>query len=403
MKKTLLAASLMVAYAAVHAQSSVTIYGIMDAGATYSDKVASGTGTTSGRQFGIGSGLLQSSRFGLRGSEDLGGGLNATFSLEQGVGVDQGTGGTSTKAWSRRSVVGLSGKTFGTLDVGWRKDFLDDVGNFYGSVTPFGTFIYNGSLNNLNRASGGSRATNMVYYATGNFSGLRAYGTVGLGETSGSKRAGSAWGGGANYDGGIFSVGGGYWQSMRGTGTGAATSADQAAPNSVGCNGTAGGVAGDVCLTTWTIGAKVNAGPVLARGMYSLVKHPLVTTTGAAAPNFATTFTSSLGTGAFTSGGPNNTKGQLLDVGLDYKLSAPALLKVSYLQSQYDFLGASSKGKVRQLTVGGEYYLSKRTTVYATAASQSADAMYTPGILGTVGPGRDSKVAGVGAGMRHTF
>src|SRR5205085_210864 len=112
-------------------------------------------------------------------------------------------------------------------------------------------------------------------------------------------------GGGVNYDNGTYGIGAGYWQSRRGTGAGD-TSSDQAAPSSVGCNGTAGGAAGATCLKTWTVGAKMDTGPVLVRGMYSLVKHPLVTATGAAAPNFATTFTSALGTGAFTSGGPNN-------------------------------------------------------------------------------------------------
>lgn len=402
MKMNRVATAVLLAHAAaaVHAQSNVQIYGIMDAGLTYTDKVASGS--TAGRLVGVDSGLLQSSRWGLRGSENLGGDLSATFGLEQGVSLDSGAGGTSTRAWSRRSTVGLNSKSIGVLELGWRKDFLDEVGNAYGSVTPFGTFILKGSVNNLNRASGGSRATNMIYLSTANLSGFKANATIGLGETSGNRKAGTAYGAGASYNAGMFSVGAGYWQSLRGTGAGT-TSADQAAPNSVGCNGATAGAAGDACLKTWTVGASVNTDALLVRGMYSLVKHPLVTTAGAAAPAFGTTFTSAPGTGAFTSGGPNNTKGQLLDLGVDYRLTPSSLLKASLIESRYDFLGASSKGKVRQLTVGGEYYLSKRTTVYATAATQSADAMYTPGILGSTGPGRDDTTTAIGTGIRHTF
>lgn len=402
MKKTRIAALLVLAYAATaaHAQSSVTIYGIMDAGGTYISKVASGT--TANRAFGIDSGLLQSSRWGLRGSESLGDDWNATFAIEQGVSLDTGVGGTTSKTWSRRSTVGLSNKSVGTLELGWRKDFLDEIGNAYGSVAPFGTFILKGSANNLNRASGGSRANNMVYLNTPSFAGLRANFSMGLGEAAGNAKAGRALGGGLNYDNGTFGIGAGYWQSHRGTGAGA-TSSDQAAPNSVGCNGTAGGAPGDTCLKTWSVGARVKLGDVLVRGMYSTVRHPLVTAPGIAAPNFATTFTSTLGSGAFTSGGANNTKGQVLDFTLDYRLAPSALLKASVIESRYDFLGATREGKVRQLTLGAEYYLSKRTTLYATAATQSAEDMYTPGILGSTGPGRDNTVSAVGSGVRHTF
>jgi predicted porin len=388
------------AAAAAHAQSNVQVYGIMDAGFTYTEKVA--TGSSAGRLVGIDSGLLQSSRWGLRGSESLGGDVSATFGLEQGVSLDSGVGGTSTRAWSRRSTVGLNSKSIGVLELGWRKDFLDEVGNAYGSVTPFGTFILKGSVNNLNRASGGSRASNMVYVTTANLSGFKANATVGLGETSGNWKAGTTFGAGASYASGGLSIGGGYWRSQRGTGAGT-TSSDQAAPNSVGCNGATGGAPGDVCLTTWTLGASWNTDAFLVRGMYSLVKHPLVTAPGPSAPAFATTFTSTLGTGAFTSGGPNNTRGRLLDIGADYRLGSAGLLKASLIESRYDFLGASSQGKVRQLTVGGEYYLSRRTTLYATAATQSADAMYTPGILAGTGPGRDDTTTAIAAGIRHTF
>jgi predicted porin len=78
------------------------------------------------------------------------------------------------------------------------------------------------------------------------------------------------------------------------------------------------------------------------------------------------------------------------------------LLKVGFIESQYDFVGATHKGKLRQFTVGGEYYLSKRTTLYGTAASLSADAMYSPGILSSA-PGRDNSSAAMAVGMRHTF
>src|ERR1700743_3847071 len=79
MKKTLMVAALSGIFAtAAHAQSSVTLYGLIDAGLTYTNNQGGS------HNFKESSGSISGSRWGLRGSEDLGGGLQAIFTLDNG-------------------------------------------------------------------------------------------------------------------------------------------------------------------------------------------------------------------------------------------------------------------------------------------------------------------------------
>lgn len=122
MKKSLIAlAVLAAASGAAMAQSSVTLYGIADA---YVGNYKNGLSTTTGGTPNINavsnnvlnSGGLSTSRWGVRGTEDLGGGLAANFQLEQGIKVDDGAAG-STKQFDRQAWVGLSGG-FGAVKLG---------------------------------------------------------------------------------------------------------------------------------------------------------------------------------------------------------------------------------------------------------------------------------------------
>jgi predicted porin len=91
MKKSLLALAVLGAFAgAAQAQSSVTIYGIVDTGLAYTSKVSTLLYRHTGSKFGVNSGVIQGSRIGFKGVEDLGGGLSALFQLETGFNNDNG-------------------------------------------------------------------------------------------------------------------------------------------------------------------------------------------------------------------------------------------------------------------------------------------------------------------------
>ncbi|MDP1528306.1 MAG: porin [Rhodoferax sp.] len=116
MKKSLIALAVLAASGAAMAQSSVTLYGVADIWFGQLD-----TGATKTTR--LDSGGLAGSRWGMKGSEDLGGGLKANFKLEAGYKLDDGT---ATAGFSRVAQVGFSGG-FGEVQVGKPWTALDDV------------------------------------------------------------------------------------------------------------------------------------------------------------------------------------------------------------------------------------------------------------------------------------
>ena len=123
MKKTLVALAALAAVGAVSAQS-VTLYGKIDTSLVLTDKA--GVSTTS-----LDAGTLSGSRWGMKGTEDLGGGLNAVFQLEGGIASDtaqtgQSTAGANPRIFGRQAYVGVSGG-FGTLTVGRQYTPADQV------------------------------------------------------------------------------------------------------------------------------------------------------------------------------------------------------------------------------------------------------------------------------------
>jgi len=189
---------------AAFAQTNVTLYGIADAGVGWVDTGASGDSST----MVVESGYQAPSRFGLRGTEDLGNGLKAVFNLESGIKVD--TGATDAAGFfQRRAVVGLAG-SFGEVVLGrdytpaYRSAAITDVMAYglYGNWTAFHT------------GAGGitSRASNGVHY-TGKFSGLTVRATYAEGEVSSPSSAGDIYGIAADYMQGPLTLQG-YYQEV---------------------------------------------------------------------------------------------------------------------------------------------------------------------------------------------
>ncbi|WP_394788945.1 porin [Rhodoferax sp.] len=127
MKKSLIALAVLAASGAAMAQSTVTLYGLVDAnvGAFKTNAVA-GTAVTSLSQTKQDSGGLNGSRWGLKGSEDLGGGLAAIFNVESGFNIDTGASAQGGLLFGRRANVGLAGG-FGKLEVGRNSSSYDDI------------------------------------------------------------------------------------------------------------------------------------------------------------------------------------------------------------------------------------------------------------------------------------
>jgi len=169
MKKTLLATALLAGFAgAAHAQSSVTLYGLVDAGFNYAKRDGQSVK-------GIDSGLMSQSRFGMRGSEDLGNGLKAIFTLENGFTVDNGQQ-THGRLFGRYAFVGLESAQAGRLTLGrttnlafmWAAGIVNPFGLSFSTASIGSTFAYNDAV------MGGGRVNNSVYYYSPSFYGIQA-------------------------------------------------------------------------------------------------------------------------------------------------------------------------------------------------------------------------------------
>ncbi|MDD2844519.1 MAG: porin [Rhodoferax sp.] len=193
MKKSLVALAVLAASGASFAQSSVTVYGIADVwfGSVKNENnqasVDAGVGAGSISQTVLESGGVNGSRWGLKGSEDLGGGLKANFKLEQGFKMDTGVAGTTTniagadvagQAFSREAYVGFSGG-FGEVKLGKVWTAYDDVSGASNAV--FDSAL--APMNNVFESIGYlGNPGNTVYYSTPTMSGFGAAVSYTLGE-----------------------------------------------------------------------------------------------------------------------------------------------------------------------------------------------------------------------------
>jgi len=216
-KKFLTTAILATIAGAAHAQSSVTLYGSIDAGISYNSHVKNATGGSSSL-WQYGDGVAQGSRWGLRGAEDLGGGLKAIFVLENGFNSGTGAAGQGGALFGRQAFVGLTKDTIGSLTFGRQYSFSTDVlGSLYstGGNTVSGNWAYH--FNDIDQLTS-SRINNSVKFQSVNISGFTFGGLYGFSNTtsfagapsSSSTSSSRAYSFGANYGYGPFSLGAAY-------------------------------------------------------------------------------------------------------------------------------------------------------------------------------------------------
>lgn len=176
MKKSLIALAVLAASGAAMAQSSVTLYGIADIFLGSVKTEAAGVSLTNTV---LNSGAVNGSRWGMKGSEDLGGGLKANFDYQAGINLDTGAGtSTTATAFSRQSWVGFSGG-FGAVRLGRTTTPFDDVSGASDAV--FDSAL--APMNSVFRSTGYSaRQSNMMYYQAPTFGGFSGAISYALGE-----------------------------------------------------------------------------------------------------------------------------------------------------------------------------------------------------------------------------
>lgn len=363
MKKSLIALAVLAASGAAMAQSSVTLYGVADAGVTVVDGAKTWSGLTSGNNL--------TSRIGFRGVEDLGGGLKANFRIEGGLNLDSGDGASGysgSKAgdgfvFKRNATVGLQGG-FGEVRLGReltaafnavsRYDVFGSVGLGASQLWGNGGVGDAGALNQAGRTTD-QRVSNAVTYVSPNFGGFKVGVNYGFGEVAGKNSQGRYLGLGATYDNGPLSLGLSAEQLSRDV---SATSA------------------GDI--SAWSLGGSFDFGVAkLLAGYRQSTVDDYNTVAGVEAKR----------------------KGYMLAVTAPV---GPGLLRAAYNRYQDSQTGVSDV-KADHFAIGYVYSLSKRTSLYGTYAylkNKNGATRFT--IDGNAGLD-NGKQQGLQVGVSHTF
>ncbi|WBY03696.1 porin [Ramlibacter tataouinensis] len=203
MKNSLIALAALACAGSALAQSSATLYGRIDTGIG-SEKINGASNTQ------VFSGQLSTSRIGLRGAEDLGGGLKANFNLEGTLAADTGVVGGGNGFFDRQSWVGLSGG-FGSFKAGRSDTAFDDirdlavVNNLWDSEFSPTKIAYTAGVGDYS-----SRASNMLRYDTPSLGGFSAGVSYALDENDAQKRDVTAYN--LRYRAGALDLGLGFQQ-----------------------------------------------------------------------------------------------------------------------------------------------------------------------------------------------
>ncbi|AGW92146.1 MULTISPECIES: porin [Cupriavidus] len=366
MKMKLFAAAVAaLAAGGAYAQSSVTLYGVADVGLEY----VSNANAAGDDLFRMSSGNQSGSRWGLRGVEDLGGGLKGVFVLESGFDLDNGTSAQGGRLFGRQAYVGLQSQ-YGSLLLGRQQTSFYDFGLIY---DPMAISSRYGIL--AQDAQFAARADNTVKYI-GTFGGLTASAFYSFNnngqETAGQFRRGQQYGALLSYAAGPFAVGAAYDEIH---GTVSAAGVDQSGQRT----------------RRASVGANYAFGPAKVYAGYRWAK---------AFDGAPLTGGTTVDNGILTTATASN----LYWLGLGYQLTpAFSLSGAAYYQ---DF--RKSDADPWQFVITADYALSKRTDVYTSLSYTLNDKGSALGVNGfntatttNVQPNKDQ--FGAVVGLRHKF
>ena len=347
---SLVAGSFLLASIPAHAQSSVTLYGISDVGIEYANHVPSGkTSSSAVRQQ---SGNLAGSRWGLKGTEDLGGGYKAVFVLEGGFNLNNGTLGQSGRLFGRKAYVGVS-TPYGTVTLGRHQNLLYELMYKYDALT-FNPSYSAQSMDSqlVNRADNSIRyglhvedVTFAMLYSNG-FDSTIPNGA----QVPGATKVGREMSAAILYDRGPLSIGVTYDQLQ---GTSIATQSNTQSRALVGASHDFGAIKA-LAGVRWLNTRNTNTPP----------------------------------------------SSMLYWGGLTYHVSAPLFVSASVYHTQF----RNPHGGPTMGALLVDYFLSKRTELYAEGAYVNNRSYSNVGIRGTgvdITAGADQ--TGVTVGIRHTF
>jgi predicted porin len=367
------------------AQSSVTLYGIVDATLSYTTNQA---GSHNVQLLDGGPAL---SRWGLRGSEDLGGGLKAIFTLENGFNPANGTLSQNSRLFGRQSFVGLSSNTYGTLKAGRMYDSVTNyVGSFGSAQSTIGSM--SGHPGDVDDMVGSYRINNSVSYTTPDILGFSASAMGSLGGQAGSVATNSSYSFGLGYAHGPFKAGFAYGSYNR--------------PNTSLWDGSA-----------TSVGTLLFSAPVFSG--YASATYLKLTGMGVGYDNGTAgvnmTYTNYRLTGLGSNGGPNplhfnggTAAFNTVELNGRYFVTPAFMVAGAYQFTNGASTGGHGNQHYSQFSTILDYFLSKRSDIYLSAAYEIAggtSSLGTPAVaaINTVTPSRSDRQALVRIGMRQRF
>lgn len=355
-----------------YAQSSVTLYGVIDTSIRFTTNQPSANGPKT--RIALTEGAFNGPRWGLRGTEDLGGGNSAVFALENGFGSDTGALGQQGQMFGRQAWVGLASKTLGTVKVGRQ------YGAAYMAALQLDP-ISSGNYNENNWAvlMPGSRFDNTVDYSN-QWGGLGVNAQYSLGEQAGNAARGRTMQLAMSYD----------TESMR-----------------LGAAGMQSRDANGNDFTLWTAGAKYALASLTFYGYYIDQRRDAgfaIGANGTTAPLANT----SLGGNANTAFGANTQTTRRHDrvgvVGVSYQATPAWKFTGSYMRDNALGVSRGVSGILQTVYAVAMYSFSKRTDVYLEADFSRLSGASVTDPNSPLGPfGGASTRTGVGLGMRTRF
>jgi len=382
---------------AAHAQSSVTLYGLIDDGFVYN------TNSKGAHQYSLGAGNLQGDRWGLRGDEDLGGGLHAIFRLEGGFSVNTGALSQGGAEFGRKAYVGLSGN-FGTVTLGRQYDATGDyVGEFesanneHAAATEWGS-IYGAHPSDMDNLDNSFRINNTVKFASQDYGGFNFGGIYSLGGQAGNFTGSQLLGVGAGYHYGALSLGTAYEKakdpnySVFGTNPSANTVTSASASNM-----SSPVISGYASASQWqviTAGAAYVIGKATIGGVYSNVQFQNLGSEAGAGLNPSQL----TGTATFNIG----------ELNVSYLLTPSVQLGAAYTHTKGSAVGTISGASYNQMNLGLNYLLSKRTDLYAVGIYEHASGVDSTGktavaAITNLSASTTSNQTALVFGIRHKF
>lgn len=395
LKKIFIALSAATIAAPAFAQSSVTLYGVLDEAIQLNTNAKHVVGSTNvgGRQWSLDSlAGPYGSRWGIKGKEDLGGGLAAVFTLESGVNLNTGAFAQGGTAFGRQAFVGLSSNRFGTLTLGRQYDSVNDyVGQFGFGLAAYGSGAsHPGDIDNAARTY---RQNNSIKYASPSFSGLRFGGTVMLGGVAGSVSQNSGYTVGVGYNNGPLGLGVVYEFFRNPSNAGAVLNgnANAVPPATSTAFGSinSGYLTGNAPATSWQVvaaGGQYTFASAAIGMLYSNVKYGNIGHFNGATATF------------------NN-----VEINGMYRLSPAAFVSAAYSYTKGNAVsGDIGDQTYHQFSALADYSLSKRTDLYVAATYQIASGTSSTGApavanISLLGDSSNTRQALVRFGMRHMF